>query len=160
MIWLAIGAGVPFSVRVSVGFVAVLVSTEYVIGATLTTQAVPLQNEFVRVVGTNAVSTLAVVVRLSGSFAAAELVPSLLVAPNVKRTFVPEADAAWVSPAVVISVPDVPTWMKITWLLAIIPDRICACVDGATGEIVIVALPVPVVPVIAGVAHPGVPGDT
>src|ERR1700689_4171170 len=109
MIWLAIGAGVPFSVRVSVGFVAVLVSTEYVIGATFTTQSVPLQKEFVRVVGTSAGSTLAVVVRLSGSFAAAELVPSLLVAPKVSSTFAPEADAAVLRTAVVISVPDVPT---------------------------------------------------
>src|ERR1700684_1589615 len=109
MIWLAIGAGVPFSVRVSVGFVGVLVSTEYVIGATLTTQSVPLQKEFVRVVDTSAGSTLAVVVRMSGSLVAVGLVPLAKVAPNVKRTFAPEADAAWLSTAVVISVPDVPT---------------------------------------------------
>ena len=58
--------------------------TQYVIGATLTTQSVPLQNEFVRVVGIRAGSTLAVVVRLSGSLVAVGLVPLALVAPNVR----------------------------------------------------------------------------
>src|SRR5580698_9728555 len=91
IIWLAIGAAIPFSVRVRVGLVGVEVSTEYWTGAIFTTQSVPLQNEFVSVVGISVGSTLAVVVRLSGSFATT-FVPLLWVWPNVKSTFAPEAD--------------------------------------------------------------------
>src|SRR5579872_3370876 len=108
MIWLAIGLLMPFSVRVSVGFVAVVVSTQYRMGATFTTQSVPLQNEFVNVSGTRAGSTLPVVVRFSGSLLAVGFVPSPFVEPNVRSAFPPLAVAPVVKTAVVMVVPEVP----------------------------------------------------
>src|SRR5271154_5982746 len=100
-------------------------------GATFTTQSVPLQKESVRGEGEMAVSTL--VVRFKASFAVLAFVPLAAVAPKEMETLAPEATAFALKIAVVICVPEVPTWTNTTWEPAVKPEMSWAAVAGATG---------------------------
>ena len=166
MIWLAIGLSMPFSVRVRVGFVATAVFTQYLIGATLI-DPVGTTAERIRERGRNQRRIVVADRRQAEGIVGCRRIGAVVLGGSVCQAGRwPRKPRPRVRMAVVISVPDVPTWTKMIWLPAVnpppveYPERSCAWVVGAIGAMSIVDVPVPLVPVVAGVAHPAVPGAT